>query len=294
MALSDESLRRFGHAHHPVERYCSGLNEVRRERDDVPSQQQDFQAMVVDEIRDMTHQILTLKLEIAEERLVAHHRKGLELQDSRILGRFGGITNIKYRPVPVQDTQTDATSPRQGRANKHDLFDTSRPTKDPDSRPTGQWKPCALNKFSVINDNLLIPPVAEFETFSWAMLTSTFGGQQWSPGFYCIPPHLPSLLTSRSYYIFDSDFEPYLPSAPGARGARVTAFLNNRSVDSHGNSRRKVHMSIHPSSSPYRHQTIPKTSATFTSEPTAKAATATRWTRGLFAFEEREHKEVVW
>jgi len=72
------------------------------------------------------------------------------------------------------------------------------------------------------------------ETFSEKFISSTFGGQQWSPGFYWIPPYLPSLLPNRSYYILDPEFEPYLPSKPGADGAKLTALKNDRPIDNIG------------------------------------------------------------
>jgi len=108
-------------------------------------------------------------------------------------------------------------------------------SETPVERQTEQWRPCALDRFPLIdNDKLYIPPIAEIETFTRDFIVSTFGGQQWSPGFYWIPPGAPSLLKNRSYSILDPDHEPYLPAVPGAHGAKVTAVFNDTSIDENG------------------------------------------------------------
>lgn len=72
-------------------------------------------------------------------------------------------------------------------------------------------------------------PVQNPETFAFDLLKSELGGQEWSPGFYFIKtststsaPKLPI----RSYWILESEFEPFLPNEPGHHGAKLTAFFN--------------------------------------------------------------------
>jgi hypothetical protein len=74
-----------------------------------------------------------------------------------------------------------------------------------------------------------IAPKLEFEknteTFSWELINNTFHGKQWSPGFYFISEQSP--LKSQSYWVLESEYEPYLPKAPGQHGAKLTAFFND-------------------------------------------------------------------
>ena len=62
------------------------------------------------------------------------------------------------------------------------------------------------------------------ETFTWEFLNLTFRGEQWSPGFYFVSEKSP--LPSKSYWVLDGEFEPYLPPAPGHHGAKLTALFN--------------------------------------------------------------------
>ncbi|KAK3697973.1 hypothetical protein LTR37_017197 [Vermiconidia calcicola] len=82
------------------------------------------------------------------------------------------------------------------------------------------WIPFAVRQMpspvSVAAENI--------ETFPWEFLIRELGGEQWSPGFYFISKN--SCLKSQAYWILEGDYEPYLPSAAGEHGAKLTAFFN--------------------------------------------------------------------
>lgn len=102
--------------------------------------------------------------------------------------------------------------------------------EDPYNQSGGTWKPLAIRRLeSLPKENLLrIPPATKTVTFTWDFLRSAFGGSQWSPGLYYIPPsHGPCILPGRTYYALDASYEPYLPEQPGAHGAKLTAFFNS-------------------------------------------------------------------
>lgn len=64
------------------------------------------------------------------------------------------------------------------------------------------------------------------ETFTWEFINNSFRGEQWSPGFYFIKGK-DSALRSKSYWVLEADYEPFLPKTPGQHGAKITAFFNN-------------------------------------------------------------------
>jgi hypothetical protein len=83
------------------------------------------------------------------------------------------------------------------------------------------WMPLAVRQMPTI------PPLNienNTETFTWEFLKLTFRGEQWSPGFYFIAKN--SALPSRSYWILEAEYEPYLPKTLGQHGAKLTAFFN--------------------------------------------------------------------
>lgn len=88
---------------------------------------------------------------------------------------------------------------------------------------TTEWKPMPIRNIEVI-------PVTELTdtpaTFSWEFLKLTLQGEQWSPGYYFVQT-TDNILPSKSYYILDATYEPFLPSQPGHHGAKLTVFFNN-------------------------------------------------------------------
>lgn len=85
------------------------------------------------------------------------------------------------------------------------------------------WTPMVVRKMPAVQ--ITVP--VDAETFTFEFLRTTFGGENWSPGYYFIPKN--SMLPSQSYWILDVQNEPYLPQEPGAHGAKLTAFFNESS-----------------------------------------------------------------
>ncbi|KAK5138202.1 hypothetical protein LTR08_004897 [Meristemomyces frigidus] len=83
------------------------------------------------------------------------------------------------------------------------------------------WQPLAVRQMPA-------PPAIDLsnniETFTWEFLQLNLNGHQWSPGFYFIA-HEP-ILKSKAFWMLEGEFEPFLPSAPGLHGAKLTAFFN--------------------------------------------------------------------
>ncbi|RMZ16932.1 hypothetical protein D0862_01030 [Hortaea werneckii] len=90
---------------------------------------------------------------------------------------------------------------------------------------TTPWIPCALRDLQPTKPTLLSDPI---QTFTWEFLFNTLSGVQWSPGFYFNPNPSPSNLPpTKSYWLLDTPYEPFLPSQPGQPGAKITAFFND-------------------------------------------------------------------
>ncbi|KAI7613381.1 hypothetical protein KC346_g7360 [Hortaea werneckii] len=90
---------------------------------------------------------------------------------------------------------------------------------------TTPWIPCALRNLQPTTPPLLPNPA---QTFTLEFLFNTLSGVQWSPGFYFNPTTSPSNLPpTKSYWLLDGPYEPFLPSQPGQAGAKITAFFND-------------------------------------------------------------------
>ncbi|KAL2356508.1 hypothetical protein BJ546DRAFT_838785 [Cryomyces antarcticus] len=92
------------------------------------------------------------------------------------------------------------------------------------------WQPLAIRSLPALSTNILsfIPATATMQTFAFDFLQATLGGTQWSPGFYFVPSTTASKgpLPGRTYWLLNREYEPFLPKAPGAHGAKLTAFFN--------------------------------------------------------------------
>jgi hypothetical protein len=65
-------------------------------------------------------------------------------------------------------------------------------------------------------------------TFSWEELVGHLGGGQYSPGLYYSRNEDPSrILQGRTYWLLESQYEPFAPTSPGQHGAKLTAFFND-------------------------------------------------------------------
>ncbi|RMY24066.1 hypothetical protein D0867_01629 [Hortaea werneckii] len=117
----------------------------------------------------------------------------------------------------LEGTERPATPVEQNNTTIHPSTDTP-------------WIPYALRNLQPTSPPLLQDPN---QTFTWDFLFNTLSGLQWSPGFYFNPNPSPSnLLATESYWLLDTPFEPFLPSAPGQPGAKITAFFNDTLPDS--------------------------------------------------------------
>ncbi|KAI7210584.1 hypothetical protein KC333_g8151 [Hortaea werneckii] len=128
----------------------------------------------------------------------------------------GGREPLKSS-TQFKGTERPATPVEQNNTTIHPSTDTP-------------WIPYALRNLSPTSPPLLPDPN---QTFTWDFLFNTLSGIQWSPGFYFNPTPSPStLLATKSYWLLDTPFEPFLPSAPGHPGAKITAFFNDTLPDS--------------------------------------------------------------
>ncbi|KAF2091875.1 hypothetical protein K490DRAFT_32875 [Saccharata proteae CBS 121410] len=119
-------------------------------------------------------------------------------------------------------------------------------------KANSSWQPLAIRRLPPLPaaELSVIPGKTTMKTFSWGFLQEFYGGKQWSPSFYYVPPsHGKVLLPSRSWYGIDAKYEPYMPHSPGAHGAKLTAFFNPDSPedvhgDENGNSLHNVPLFI--------------------------------------------------
>ncbi|KAF2271502.1 uncharacterized protein EI97DRAFT_497216 [Westerdykella ornata] len=97
--------------------------------------------------------------------------------------------------------------------------------------------PSAVLRFPklAVEELSIIPSFNDTKSFSLQFLEDTFGGKDWSPGLRIMPPGTGiCILPTRSYYLLNADFEPYLPREPGHHGAKLTAFFNEHPATIYG------------------------------------------------------------
>ncbi|EME79770.1 uncharacterized protein MYCFIDRAFT_37595, partial [Pseudocercospora fijiensis CIRAD86] len=103
-------------------------------------------------------------------------------------------------------------------------------TNEADSKKSAQipapWQPYAISSLPPLPGSI---PAHE-QTFSFSFLQDLFGGKVWSPGFYYVSSEQ-CYLPSKAYWILETENEPFLPTAPGQHGAKLTAFFNETLVD---------------------------------------------------------------
>ncbi|KAF1987522.1 hypothetical protein K402DRAFT_453600 [Aulographum hederae CBS 113979] len=114
-----------------------------------------------------------------------------------------------------------------------DFAETLPAAEDMGSKSIQQWKPSAIRSMPPIPKDMLtqIPSPDKMRTFTYDMITSTFGGNMWSSGFYFVPGSRPSMLPCRTYYVVDFKTDPYLPAKPGDHGAKLAPFFNSHLQD---------------------------------------------------------------
>lgn len=70
-------------------------------------------------------------------------------------------------------------------------------------------------------------------TFHPEFIKNHLAGVLWSPGLRFISTDGPVILRNRTYYELDPKIDPYLPSAPGDHGAKLTVFFNKSPEETH-------------------------------------------------------------
>lgn len=123
----------------------------------------------------------------------------------------------------LQETQVDAPQP----GNNHraqalgDVEGNIQASKNVSTTPNeGIWQPLAVRQMPPTT----VSNITNTETFTWEFIHTTLGGEQWSPGFYFIARN--SILPGKAYWSLEAEWEPFLPTAPGQHGAKLTAFFN--------------------------------------------------------------------
>lgn len=88
------------------------------------------------------------------------------------------------------------------------------------------WKPYYIRTLPALDDEILSRiPHENMVTFDPEFIQVTLRGESWSPGLHFMSGPGPYVLRNRTYYILNPQNEPFLPSAPGQHGAKLTAFF---------------------------------------------------------------------
>lgn len=91
------------------------------------------------------------------------------------------------------------------------------------------WRPVYVASLAPLPRDVLSKIPSSTEPFTWDFLTQIFSNKtavRWSPGFYYIPKTATTILSGRSFWLLETDNEPFLPAQPGEHGAKLTAFFN--------------------------------------------------------------------
>ncbi|KAF2850430.1 hypothetical protein T440DRAFT_479136 [Plenodomus tracheiphilus IPT5] len=90
------------------------------------------------------------------------------------------------------------------------------------------WKPHYISTLPDLSDEILCNiPADGMVTFHPEFIRDFLKGESWSPGLRFISGKGPYVLRNRTYYVLDPKTEPFLPSAPGKHGAKLTAFFKD-------------------------------------------------------------------
>ncbi|KAK4911897.1 hypothetical protein LTR49_019614 [Elasticomyces elasticus] len=93
---------------------------------------------------------------------------------------------------------------------------------------TPPWQPLAVRQLPPPPSDMDIPNTNTI-TFTWEFLMKEFGGEQWSPGFYfiAVAPKIPC----QTYWVLEREWEPFLPTAPGQHGAKLSPVFNDQEFE---------------------------------------------------------------
>ncbi|KAI8931230.1 hypothetical protein NX059_011578 [Plenodomus lindquistii] len=88
------------------------------------------------------------------------------------------------------------------------------------------WKPHYIASLPALPEDIRSRlPAGEMVTFHPDFINFTLKGESWSPGLRFMSGPGPHMLRNRTYYMLDPKTEPFLPTAPGTHGAKLTAFF---------------------------------------------------------------------
>jgi hypothetical protein len=141
------------------------------------------------------------KVEFSDVESLVKHVQGVHTQPQLVIvpePRSKAMTIKPESAIPTEEEPVRLTSPL-----------------------TTAWTPFAVSQMP--SNSFLVP--ASTITFPAEMLHAHFHGDQWSPGFWFVKSD--SILPSKSYWLLNHNVEPFLPSAPGQHGAKLTPFFND-------------------------------------------------------------------
>lgn len=124
-------------------------------------------------------------------------------------------------PAPAE-TKSEVHQTPEDQGTKAPVDATAPPTQ---ASANEAWIPLAVRQMPPTQ----IVATSNAETFTFDLIKSELGGAEWSPGFYFISPSNPKSahdLPLRSYWLLETENEPFLPTSPGPHGAKLTAFFN--------------------------------------------------------------------
>lgn len=124
-------------------------------------------------------------------------------------------------PAPAE-TKSEVNKPPENHCTEGAVVAVSSATQSAANEP---WIPLAVRQMPPTQ----IVATSNAETFTFDLIKSELGGAEWSPGFYFISPSKSKNahdLPLRSYWLLETEYEPFLPTSPGLHGAKLTAFFN--------------------------------------------------------------------
>ncbi|KAF2636769.1 hypothetical protein P280DRAFT_483381 [Massarina eburnea CBS 473.64] len=139
-------------------------------------------------------------------------------------------------PVDTLDSQTptqkdpaistaDLTPPASPTLKAGGVAASSSPEDD-------KWVPHFIKTLAPFT-KVPIPSLESMVSFAPDFLRNVIGGSEWSPGLIFIEPNSTyCMLPNRCYYTLDKSIDPFVPSTPGAHGAKLVPFFNTQPEES--------------------------------------------------------------
>ena len=130
--------------------------------------------------------------------------------------------NEHFRVVALRLVKAD--SPEEWLARAREFVGLTFPGCTITTPKNDLWIPLAVRQMPPALKPELPP---ESVTFSMNFLQDELRGALWSPGFYFIhPDNRPEGSKVTAYWLLENKMDPFLPTAPGEHGAKLTPFFN--------------------------------------------------------------------